>query len=230
MVLQIAPVRVHSAGEVLAVRRKVARAVLAAPLVVDPQGRRFHVEWDPDAPVTPLGQLVFFKQFLATAGLFSNWVKSCPLELASNNAPALNDLLGTSTLALLSGQPRYRHVTALRADTVNPAGFGMTKVCREDRVRRAFAGAEPAACAVWQTQSLRQTWLPGLRQPWIRNLDATVKPIYGHQEGAQIGYNPHKPGRPRHTKAGTQASPTRKGQEFIRVSPKTGLPFPGTTR
>jgi len=26
----------------------------------------------------------------------------------------------------------------------------------------------------------------------------TVKPIYGHQEGAEIGYNPHKPGRPSH--------------------------------
>ena len=26
----------------------------------------------------------------------------------------------------------------------------------------------------------------------------TVKPIYGHQEGAEPGYNPHKPGRPSH--------------------------------
>jgi hypothetical protein len=26
----------------------------------------------------------------------------------------------------------------------------------------------------------------------------TVKPIYGHQQGAQVGYNPHKPGRPSH--------------------------------
>jgi len=198
MVLQIAAVAVHSTGEVLDVRREVAQAVLATPLVVDTHGRRFHVEWDPDAPVTPLGQLVFFSQFLATAGLFSDWVKSCPLEFASNNAPALNDLLGTSTLAILSGQHRYSHVTALRADTVNPAGLGMSKVCSEDSVRRAFAGADPAACAVWQTQSLRQTWRPALRQPWILDMDATVKPIYGHQEGAEIGYNPHKPGRPSH--------------------------------
>jgi len=27
----------------------------------------------------------------------------------------------------------------------------------------------------------------------------TVKPLYGHQEGAEVGYNPHKPGRPSHT-------------------------------
>jgi hypothetical protein len=97
MALQIAPLMVHPEGEVLAVRREVAKAVLGAPLPVDTHGRRFHVEWDPDAPVTPLGQLVFFSQFLATAGLFSDWVKSCPLEFVSNNAPALNDLLGTIT-------------------------------------------------------------------------------------------------------------------------------------
>ncbi len=198
MVLQIAPVLVHPAGEALSARRAAASAVLATPLVVETHGRRFQVEWDPTAPVTPLGQLVFFSQFLATSGLFHDWVKSCPLVFASNNAPDLNDLLGTITLAILAGQHRYSHVTALRADTVNPAGFGMHKVCSEDSVRRAFAGAEPGACARWQTGLLRQTWLPALRQPWIMDMDATVKPLYGHQEGAEIGYNPHKPGRPSH--------------------------------
>ena len=198
MVLQIAAVKVHPAGEVLEAHPKADPAALAAPVVVDTHGRRFHVEWDPTAPVTPLGQLVFFSQFLATAGLFHDWVKSCPLVFASNNAPALNDLLGTSTLAILSGQHRYSHVTALRADTVNPAEFGMNKVCSEDSVRRAFAGADPVACALWQTTALRRTWLPALRHPWIMDLDATVKPLYGHQEGAEIGYNPHKPGRPSH--------------------------------
>ena len=29
-------------------------------------------------------------------------------------------------------------------------------------------------------------------------MDSTVKPLYGHQEGAEIGYNPRKPGRPSH--------------------------------
>jgi len=198
MSLQSTSLAVHPAGEGLDTRRGAVPAVLPPPLVVDTHGRRFHVEWDPSAPVTPLGQLVFFSQFLATSGLFHDWVKSCPLAFTSNNAPTLNDLLGTSTLAILSGQHRYRHVTALRADTVNPAGFGMRRVCSEDSVRRAFAGADPVACAAWQTGSLRQTWLPALRQPWVMDMDATVKPLYGHQEGAELGYNPHKPGRPSH--------------------------------
>jgi hypothetical protein len=198
MPLQIAALEIHPAGEVLDAQRAVARAVMTAPLVVDTHSRRFHVEWDPDAPVTPLGQLVFFSQFLATAGLFQGWVNSCPLRFSSNNAPELSNLLGTITLAILAGQHRYSHVTALRTDTVNPAGLGMSKVCSEDSVRRAFAQVDPTACAAWQTRALRQTWLPVLRYPWVLDLDATVKPIYGHQEGAEIGYNPHKPGRPSH--------------------------------
>jgi hypothetical protein len=38
-----------------------------------------------------------------------------------------------------------------------------------------------------------------LREPWILDVDTTVKPLYGHQEGAVVGYNPKKPGRPSHT-------------------------------
>jgi hypothetical protein len=199
MPLQMAPVGLHPQSEVLEARAAAARAVGSRPLPVDTHGRRFHVEWDPDAPVTPLGQLVFFSQFLATAGLFGDWVKGCPLQFRSNNAPALNDLLGTIMLAILAGQHRYAHVTTLRADTVNPQGLGMSRVCSEDSVRRAFADADPQACAAWQSGALQQPWQPALRHPWILDLDVTVKPIYGHQEGAEVGYNPHKPGRPSHT-------------------------------
>ena len=37
-----------------------------------------------------------------------------------------------------------------------------------------------------------------LGEPWVLDMDSTVKPLYGHQEGAEVGYNPHKPGRPSH--------------------------------
>jgi hypothetical protein len=31
------------------------------------------------------------------------------------------------------------------------------------------------------------------------DIDTTIKTLYGKQEGAEVGYNPHKPGRPSHT-------------------------------
>ena len=33
---------------------------------------------------------------------------------------------------------------------------------------------------------------------WILDVDTTVKPLYGRQEGAVVGYNPKKPRRPSH--------------------------------
>ncbi len=51
----------------------------------------------------------------------------------------------------------------------------------------------------WLQDHLHYCYSPLLSQPWILDVDVTVKPLYGQQEGAVVGYNPHKPGRPSHT-------------------------------
>jgi lysophospholipase L1-like esterase len=63
------------------------RALVPAegPVVVDAFGGRVHVEWDPSAAVTPLGQLPFFTEFLKVSGLFDAWVEACPVRWRSNN-------------------------------------------------------------------------------------------------------------------------------------------------
>lgn len=48
-------------------------------IALDTFGGRIHVEWDPAAAVTPLGQLQFFIEFLTVSGLFETWVAECPL-------------------------------------------------------------------------------------------------------------------------------------------------------
>jgi Transposase DDE domain group 1 len=45
---------------------------------------------------------------------------------------------------------------------------------------------------------LTNTYGELLNEPWILDMDATVKPLYGQQEQAVRGYNPTKPGRPSH--------------------------------
>ena len=190
---------VHPQGEPRVLPTEVLHEVLAAKRhAVDVHGRRLYVEWDPHAPVTPLGQLVYFSQFLATAGLFSQWVADCPLRYTSTNAPSLTDVLGTQTLAILAGSRRYAHVTALRGDTVNPQGLGMSRVLSEDALRRAFQDEAAAPLEAWQRRHLHQSVEPALRAPWICDVDVTIKTLYGHQEGAEVGYNPHKVGRPAH--------------------------------
>ena len=103
----------HPQGEAKFLPASVLHQVLEAKRhAVDLHDRRLYVEWDPHAPVTPLGQLVYFCQFLATAGLFAQWVADCPLRYASPNAPSRTDVLGTQTLAILAGSKRYAHGTA----------------------------------------------------------------------------------------------------------------------
>ena len=159
---------------------------------------RVHVEWDSTAPVTPFGQLPFFIEYLKQGGLFDGWVADCPLTLTSPNAPRNRDLLGTVLLSVLSGHRRYSHITALRGDPVNPPLLGMSKVLSEDAVRRGFAKIDETAGLTWLQNHLDYCSAPLFGEPWVLDIDTTVKPLYGHQEGAAVGYNPHKPGRPSH--------------------------------
>ena len=160
---------------------------------------RIHVEWDNTATVTPLGQLPFFIEYLKQGGLFDGWVADCPLHYTSPNAPKKRDVLGTVLLSVLAGHWRYAHMTALRCDPVNPPLLGMAQVVSEDAVRRAFDKMAESAGVAWLQGHFDYATRPLLSEPWILDIDTTVKPLYGHQQGAAVSYNPHKPGRPSHS-------------------------------
>jgi hypothetical protein len=186
---------VHPAGE----GDKGALVPVSEPIAVDTFGGRIHVEWNPQAAVTPLGQLPFFIEYLQVSGLSAPWVSQSPLPWLSPNAPRKADVLGTVLLSVLSGHQRYAHISALRGDGVNPALLGMSKVVSEDSVRRAFGKLDEDAGVAWLQEHLGRVYAPLLSEPWILDADVTVKPLHGHQDGAEVGYNPHKPGRPSHT-------------------------------
>jgi len=112
--------------------------------------------------------------------------------------PRKRDLLGTVLLSVLAGHRRYTHITALRCDPVNPPLLGMTKVVSEDAVRRGLKRMNEAKGLSWLQHHLDYCTTPLLGEPWVLDMDSTVKTLYGHQEGAKVGYNPHKPGRPSH--------------------------------
>ncbi|HTO80373.1 MAG TPA: transposase [Methylocystis sp.] len=156
------------------------------------------VEWDREAAMTPLGQLPFFIDFLKASGLFDAFVADCPLRYVSPNAPGKRDVLGTTMLSMLAGHKRYAHIAALRCDGVLPELLGMKKVVSEDAVRRAFKAIDEEEGAVWLRGHLQHCVEPLLAEPWILDVDTTIKPLYGYQEGAALGYNPKKPGRPSH--------------------------------
>lgn len=167
-------------------------------LLVNGSGGRYEVEWDVDAKVTPMGPLVFFAQFLQTGGVMDRICHGTPLAYTSNNAPKERDVLGTIILSILNGQTRYAHINALRGDRVGAEVLGVSKVISEDSVRRALKRGTQEAWDTWLTVQERAAYEPLLSESYVLDIDNTVKPLYGRQEGAELGYNPQKPGRPSH--------------------------------
>ena len=92
---------VHPMGELLKNNSSENFADLPQQMLCDTYGGTVHVEWDPQTPLTPLGQLVFFIQFLKTCDLFQSWANDCPLHYTSPNASKKTDILGTLLLAVL---------------------------------------------------------------------------------------------------------------------------------
>lgn len=180
-------------------------------------GGRFQVRWDEGGSATAMGQLAFFAEFLEVSGLFARWVKECPLTYTSPNAPAITDVLGTWLLSILDGQRRYAHISGLRGDEVLPQILGMSKIVSDESLRRALGALAPntpkrcdeaqrtaraaqlSKSTLWMDSALNESTREALSMPWILDVDTTVKLLYGHQAGAEIGYNPVKPGRPSHT-------------------------------
>jgi hypothetical protein len=165
---------------------------------VQTAGGRVQVRWEQGSAATPMGQLAYFIEFLTLTGLWSRWQEGFPLAYRSPNAPSKAEVLGTWMLSILSGHRRYAHVTAIRGDGVNPGLLGMRKVLSEDALRRALAATPEAEGVAWLDAHLDESVAPLLEAPWILDIDTTIKPLYGKQQGAAVSYNPKKPGRPSH--------------------------------
>ena len=183
----------HPAGE-----DKTAPKYPSGSWPVDTPGGRFHAEWDDQAPVTREGQLIFFFQFLHTGGRWEEFLRGCPLHYTGNRGSGARNVMGTALLSILCGHWRYAHINAVRGDGINPGLLGMKGTVSEDAVRLGIGRIDEKSGLDWISGQILGSIAPALSLPWILDIDVTVKPLYGHQEGAQIGYNPQKPGRPSH--------------------------------
>jgi hypothetical protein len=62
---------------------------------VETPGGRIHIRWDYEASATPNAQLAFFAEFLATAGVYESWIRSCPLRYANSSGGLIQRLEGS---------------------------------------------------------------------------------------------------------------------------------------
>lgn len=161
-------------------------------------GGKLDVSWNPESQVTQWGGLAYFVSYLKTSGLFDRLVEDAPFHYTSPNAPDVRDVVGTTVLAIVCGFTRYAHINRLRNDTVLATLLGLGRIVCEDSVRRALKSADGQELDAWLARHEKDVFDKLLSYQHVIDIDNTVKPIFGHQEGAELGYNPQKPGRPSH--------------------------------
>ncbi|MBR0506303.1 MAG: transposase [Kiritimatiellae bacterium] len=86
----------------------------------------------------------------------------------------------------------------LHGDTATAELFGVGRFMSCDSVRRNFASIPDGKALPWVWRENLRLLQDVVAEDYVADLDPTVKPLYGHQEGAEFGYNPQKPGRPSH--------------------------------
>lgn len=173
-------------------------AITQAVGVEAPKGR-LPVCWDGQSAATPFGQMAFFLECLHLTGLYARWQTACPLNYSGPQGSRREDIWGTGFLSLLAGHRRYAPMHAIRVDGVRPDLLGMQSAVAEDTVRRFLKAIDETPGMTWLQTHLNACGEPLLSAPGLLDVDVTVKPLYGHQEGAVVGYTPKKPGRPSHT-------------------------------
>lgn len=157
-----------------------------------------HCDKDNGSPITLHGYLPHFAQYLHESGQYEGLIDDCPLEYRSNNAPEVKDVLGTVMLSILSGHTRYSHAASLAGDSVAAELLNLNKIVSHDSIERGLDKIDEDDGEEWLHKIYRKMYEPLLTTPYILDLDPTVKVLYGHQEGAEVGYNPQKPGRRSH--------------------------------
>jgi hypothetical protein len=65
-------------------------------------------------------------------------------------------------------------------------------------LRRALGRISEDESRDWLRPQLLSSVEAALNAPWILDIDTTIKTLFGKQSGADVSYNPHKPGRPSH--------------------------------
>jgi hypothetical protein len=150
--------------------------------------------------LTSHGGLAAFGKFVRSLGIIEEMERTCPIERTSPNATPVGDVMRGFLLACVSGANRFADIDMIRHDSAVAQAMGVEKrIPGEDAFPRMFAGADMEKCRAWMLAAQSWIWkaFEG-RQFLILDWDSTVLTRYGDQDGAEIGYNPTKPGRTSH--------------------------------
>jgi hypothetical protein len=145
------------------------------------------------------GGIIFLMSMLERSGEWATFLKGAPLAGQGNSATTTADLLKTLLACVLAGGNRFRHAEHLKRDRLLAQLLG-AKLCGEDALCRGLGRMSRNGGGDWANKHLLTMNIALLKETryWVMDLDTTIKTLYGHQEGAELGYNPHKRGHRGH--------------------------------
>ncbi len=150
-----------------------------------------------DEALTPYGGLAAWSAFVGRMGTFERLAERCPVERTSPNAAPVREVLHSFAVTALIEGRRFRHVGWVQDDPGVAAVLGLARVRGEDALPRLVQGLSAAEARTW-LGTVETDLYRALPERFIGDWDSTVNTRYGQQEGAEVGYNPFKRGRPSH--------------------------------
>jgi hypothetical protein len=150
-----------------------------------------------DEALTPYGGLAAWSAFVGRMGTFERLAERCPVERTSPNAAPVREVLHSFAVTALIEGRRFRHVGWVQDDLGIAAVLGLARVRGEDALPRLVRGLSAAEARTWLGTAETELYR-ALPERFIGDWDSTVNTRYGQQEGAEVGYNPFKRGRPSH--------------------------------
>ena len=165
---------------------------------IETPGGGYALKWDDETQMGVNAHAALLSQFAKAGGFLDRLVETCPMRLMSNNAPEVRDLIATVMVSMVNGATRFRHFDRLRGDTATAELFGVGRFMSCGSVRRNFASMPKTEALPWVWRENLNLLQDVVAEDYVLDLDPTVKPPCGRQEGAELGYSPQKPGRPSH--------------------------------
>jgi len=160
-------------------------------------GKEIGIEFT-DKPVTPWGGLTLLSGLGRQIGLESALRAALPFRVTSPNATDPVEIAVGFMAGVLTGSRRLTHIERLRWDEGLRRILGLKRFVSDTTLSR-FLRRFTAGTVTQVFESLMR-WQLGLvtLKEEILDLDSSIIERYGKQEGAFLGYNPHKHRRPSH--------------------------------
>jgi hypothetical protein len=149
--------------------------------------------------VSPWGGIKYYQQTYERSGLRDDILDVGLPEGGANRALPAIDLVEGFMVSMVLGSKRMTHTGRLKQDDVIREIFGWEKgIGSQSTYSRFFRRFDTAFNDTFFTAVMRRWWDEMSIKKMTIDIDSTVISRYGNQDGAEVGYNPNKKGRPSH--------------------------------